>query len=578
MGIPRFKINGLKEGKESVVGNCNGHSCEERWNEETPLFVRAILRNLPKGATSVLDYGCGVGRLAKEVLKQNSKVTVYGVDASADELKYAKEDVNDSRFVPLLPEQVTFKVDLIYCIYVLQHVPAIELRHAIERMHYFLKPGGKLVYCSSDYRMAINDGGGFTDDRGLGVNIRREIGRLFEEESDMFDKGELKNKLIRDMVTAEGCPNGSIAHPAKVYRAKKLAEGQYFMVGFGTPEAVAVAEAPEKAPSAAKVDSAAPRRLILRNRQSPGDILVMSAAIRSLQTYHPGKFLVDVDSPVPQIFENNPHITALHGEGDVIDMHYPSISDHEVRGKRHHGAGVSGRHFSDGHRKFLEEKLEIEIPRSGLVPDLFLSQDEKLWPSPVLKECGYKGPYWVINAGSKQADFPLKQYHRYQEVVDLLLAKWGKDMKIVQIGDLAHHHPALKGVLDMRGKTNHRELFRTIYHGEGVITCVSYPMHVAAALSKPCVVIAGGRESARWEYYPNQRYLAMNGALPCALYDGCWKSKLEECSHPVNVKVGKTKVDTAKCLEMTKPEAIVAAVDLYYEGGVLAIEKEQVHV
>lgn len=566
--IPRFKIEGLQQGKESVVGNCNGHSCEERWNEETPLFARAILRHLPKGATSILDYGCGVGRLAKEILKQNPKVTVIGVDASLDELAAARQYVADSRFVSVTPEEIPHKVDLVYCIYVLQHVPAVELRHAIERMHYFLKPGGKLVYCSSDYRMAINSGGGFTDDRHLGVDIRKELSRLFQEEGEMFEL-ETAPKIIRDMVTAKGCPAGSISHPAKVFKRRSLkldADQPYFKAGFPVSEGGAEEMPHENEQRGVKQDSDAPRRLILRNRLSPGDVLVMTAAIRSLHKAYPGKYLTDVDTPCSEIFENNPNITNLEGDGQVIDMHYPAISDYNADGFHHHGAGVSGRHFSDGHRKFLEGILECEIPRTGLVPDLFLSQDERLWPSPVLKECAFNGPYWVLNAGSK-SDYTLKQYHRYQEVVDSLVAKWGEKIKIVQIGHLDHNHPPLKGVLDMRGKTTHRELFRLVYHAEGVITCVSYPMHIAAALSKPAVVIPGGRESARWEYYPNQRYLAMNGALACCSYDGCWKSKIEECALPVETNVG----TAPKCLEMTKPSMIVEAIETYYEGGILAM-------
>ena len=584
--IPRFKAGNIDEGKHSVVGDCNGHTCEERWRVETPIFARAILSYLPEGARTIIDYGCGVGRLAAEILKQNKLVTVIGVDASRDELNLAKQYVNDSRFIPILPEELEQKADLIYSVYVLQHVPAIELRHAIERMHYFLKPEGALVYCSSDYRMAINQHGGFTDDTHLGVDIRRELSRLFVENVELFDLssptgflgGDRESeKLIRDIVTAKGCQPGSIPHPAKVFKRRNLIPGskQYFAVGFH------VETAPDQAPGARSTEvfrasasttadpgKQGPKRLILQNRLSPGDILVMSAAIRALHKAYPGRFLTDVDCPVPEIWENNPHITKLAGDGQRIDMHYPLISDHQMRGLFNPGAGVSGRHFSDGHRKFLEEVLELEIPRSGLTPDLYLTQDEKLWPSPVLKEHGHSGRYWVINAGSK-SDYTLKQYHRYQQVVDFM-AEDG--FKFVQIGVLEHNHPALNGVLDMRGKTGHRTLYRTIFHADGVLSCVSYPMHIAAALGKPCVVVAGGRESTRWELYPNHRFLHTNGALPCCAYDGCWKSKIEECSNVVNVQVENDEVNLVgvpKCMEMIRPYHIADAIKMYYEGGIL---------
>src|SRR3990167_4765561 len=113
MDIPRFKALNIEQGKNSVVGNCNGFSCEDRWRIETPAFARAILSHLPANATAILDYGVGVGRLAKEVLNQNKKVTVIGVDASDDELRLAKEYIQDSRFGAIKPENIPHKVDLI---------------------------------------------------------------------------------------------------------------------------------------------------------------------------------------------------------------------------------------------------------------------------------------------------------------------------------------------------------------------------------------------------------------------------------------------------------------------------------
>jgi ADP-heptose:LPS heptosyltransferase len=194
----------------------------------------------------------------------------------------------------------------------------------------------------------------------------------------------------------------------------------------------------------------------------------------------------------------------------------------------------------------------------------------------VVEATGELTRYWVLNAGSKK-DYPLKQYHRWQEVVDLASAA---GIKVVQIGDPAHNHPKLKGAIDMIGKTpNHRKLYRVIYKADGVLSCVSYAMHIAAAFMKPAVIVAGGREGTRWELYPHHRFLYQNGNLPCCSYDGCWKSKLEDCVNPVATVVpakaeleggGKGRfVNVPKCLEMTKPQQIVDAMLAYYEGGMI---------
>lgn len=296
-------------------------------------------------------------------------------------------------------------------------------------------------------------------------------------------------------------------------------------------------------------------KLILRNGLSPGDILISTCAIRDLHLAYPGKYLTDVRLPsgCDQIFENNPYITKIDDfdpEARKINMTYSEI----------HRSGRSGRAFSEAHTIDLEEALGIKIPVTSLRPDLHLTQDEMLWPSPVSKEYGYFGKYWIINAGIKN-DYTLKYYHRYQEAVNLLK----NDVQFVQVGQLEHNHPPLENVIDMRGKTTLRELFRLSYHAEGSVNAVSLQMVIMAALSKPCVVVAGGREGVRWQINPDHRYLYVNGSIDCCKSgDGCWKSKPSDC---LNLKEG-----IPLCMEMIRPEDITRAIDLYYIGGRLKKE------
>ncbi len=51
------------------------------------------------------------------------------------------------------------------------------------------------------------------------------------------------------------------------------------------------------------------RKLILRNGQSPGDI-VMLTAVRDLKRALGAAVAVDVRTPCPALRENNPHLTA----------------------------------------------------------------------------------------------------------------------------------------------------------------------------------------------------------------------------------------------------------------------------
>jgi len=567
-----FKAQNFEDGRNQVVGDCNGLTMDERYRLETPLFARAILgTTLPadvNGAVNILDYGCGVGRLAKELLKRNSQIKVYGVDASPEMLELAKQNCNSDRFIPVLPHEFLKlpKMDLAYCVYVLQHVPAVELRGIIERIHLSLHSNAPFVFCSSDYRMAIRfDGQGFCDDRFLGVDIRHEIERLFELKHNLFTVVDFANNpVLRTMVQGEG---GGLAHPASVFIPRQIVDD--YCTVFHDKLCEQPVESVEKLP-------VTDGKLILVNRLAPGDCLVMTAALRDLHKAYPGKYLTDVRTPCQEVYENNPYVTRfayaesdyqtvlgefhkltqadldpkshvreISGGAKVIDMQYPLI----------HRSDATGAHFSEGHREFLEEILNLKIPRTDMRPEIFLSQTEKDWVSPVITKGGYDGRYWVINAGSK-GDFTLKQYpfDWYQEIVTSLKDR----ITFVQIGAAGHNHSTLEGAVDMRGKTSLRELFRVIYHAEGVLTCVSLPYHVAAAFNKPAVCIAGAREGMRWECYATTQYLYANGCLPCGL-QSCWKSSQEACK---NKKDG-----IPLCFWLMTPADVIRAIDRYYIGG-----------
>jgi hypothetical protein len=181
--------------------------------------------------------------MAREMLKQHPSATVVGVDASAIQLQHARDYVASDRFTALFPQELEGQFDLIYCLYVLQHIPALDLREAIARIHYRLKANGVFIYCSSDARMAIRwDETGFFDDRFLGVNIRAEVEKLFEPVEDVFtpDVFERNETLRRIILGFDGrtkpTPDGSYgtAHPAIVYRPRKLTR-QYFDMTTRTP-------------------------------------------------------------------------------------------------------------------------------------------------------------------------------------------------------------------------------------------------------------------------------------------------------------------------------------------------------
>lgn len=228
-----FRPKTLEQAIESVVGKCNGFTAAERWEHETPLFAEYILKHLKDDQSVILDYGCGVGRIAKEILKQKAGVRIIGVDTSEHELKLAREYVDSDRFMTMLPHELDRTVDLAYCIYVLQHVPAVEMRTILERIHYYLNDHGAFIQCSSNYRMAMRfDEPVFYDDRHLGVDINTEISRFFQPKGDLFPETVLnKSHIIRGIITGA---NGGIPHPAFVYQKKQVENVPLFNYGDGS--------------------------------------------------------------------------------------------------------------------------------------------------------------------------------------------------------------------------------------------------------------------------------------------------------------------------------------------------------
>ena len=115
------------------------------------------------------------------------------------------------------------------------------------------------------------------------------------------------------------------------------------------------------------------RRLILRSFQSPGDILMLTAAVRDLHAACPGQFATDVRTSAEALWLHNPHLTKLRdNEGEILDMHYPLV----------HQSNQRPYHFLHGFNQFLEERLALRIPVTRFAGDIHLAPQEKQAPPP----------------------------------------------------------------------------------------------------------------------------------------------------------------------------------------------------
>jgi len=259
------------------------------------------------------------------------------------------------------------------------------------------------------------------------------------------------------------------------------------------------------------------KKVVLRQKNgpgtSPGDVLVMTAALESLHLQYPGRFLTGVDTSCDSLFLHNPRVVPSYDQDyRIIDMHYPLVNDSNQRGI----------HFMEAYCHYLAKELRAELPLRVNRPFLYLSDEEKGWISQVQERTNRPTRFWLVNSGTK-SDFTAKGWghHNYQKLVDLLRGR----VTFAQVGARGHRHKELNGVVNLVGWTDLRQLVRLSYHCAGGVGPSTLLQHLCAAWQKPYVCLLGGREPVTWVSYPKQSTLHTMGMLECCKDGACWKSR-----------------------------------------------------
>lgn len=153
-----FSVSNIDDAKRIILTDEGRDGSEDRWRKETPALI-SLLKNewrLGEG-TTVVDYGCGIGRISKELCRMGCRVV--GVDISPEMRNLAVQYVNDERFSVVTPEAFAnmvnqgFSCDYACTIWVLQHClkPTEDLGH-IKRA---LKNGGGLFVVNNKFSRAV---------------------------------------------------------------------------------------------------------------------------------------------------------------------------------------------------------------------------------------------------------------------------------------------------------------------------------------------------------------------------------------------------------------------------------------
>ncbi len=389
-------------------------------------------------------------------------------------------------------------------------------------------------------------------------------------------KNSTENKLINDKRTVDERRKEFLEKRAK---ATELAREANLKKNGLTKNDVTSSTQVQVSSSVQKEDKK--RKVIFKNFQAPGDIVMMTAAIRDLHLNHPGKFITDVRTNSMSIWESNPYITKLDEndpEVEVYKAEYPLIQQ----------SNQGPYHFSEGFTENFESLLGIRISRRIGRGHIVIGQSEDGWGWTERKtwfdQYGLSPDihYWILNAGYKN-DFTAKMWpvERYQKIVDHFAGK----ISFVQIGHKSHNHPEMTGTINLVGKTDDRQLIRLVWASSGVLTPCSYPMTLAAAVpvkvgtcngrsDRPCVIVAGGREPSHWQAHTNHQFVHTCGMLPCCSNGGCWKSRVKPigdgdekdkknlCEYVVNTQEG---VELPFCMDMITAEEIIRRIEMYYK-------------
>jgi hypothetical protein len=113
--------------------------------------------------------------------------------------------------------------------------------------------------------------------------------------------------------------------------------------------------------------AAEPLRVLLRNEQSPGDVLMLTAAVRDLHRAYPDRYLTAVQTTCMQLWENNPRVVGEESLGEpdrVLDCIFPELDRANKRPTHFLGAAVDE----------VASQLGVQIKVTAFRGDIHLSQ------------------------------------------------------------------------------------------------------------------------------------------------------------------------------------------------------------
>ena len=144
-----FDVTTFEQAKNVVLSS--DPTDPSKFDSETQYLIKVIEQNVNiNNNSTVLDFGCGMGRISNElIVRFNCKVV--GVDISPSMLTFALlYTANMNKFTPLTDYSVEDSIDCALSIFVLQHCQ--DPQKEIDNIVKVLKPQGILVLLNEPKR------------------------------------------------------------------------------------------------------------------------------------------------------------------------------------------------------------------------------------------------------------------------------------------------------------------------------------------------------------------------------------------------------------------------------------------
>ena len=175
-----FDVADLESAKRIILTPEPDTDTEERWRRETPYIAAQLGAHLmPQPDQTILDFGCGIGRLSKELIERHG-CRVIGVDISASMRAMALDYVASDRFAALSPEELAgqvaagLRVDGAFSCWVIQH--ALDPVAALEQIRVAMAPGARLFVANAHLRCVPVVEGAWGRD---GIVVRTVLEQMF---------------------------------------------------------------------------------------------------------------------------------------------------------------------------------------------------------------------------------------------------------------------------------------------------------------------------------------------------------------------------------------------------------------